>query len=129
MKYRWIEKNVDLNRLEEDINEFFEKQGFKIKDQSSSDSFSLIGIRRLSSDQILKIAVIISGSPSDFSVELKTGGDQSALMFSSVLTFLGSGGMLLRDYKSIEFYQRVKDSFWNLVEGTVSRLAGSASLS
>jgi len=127
MKYRWIEKNVDLNQLEEDINEFFEKQGFKTKDQSSSDSFSLIGIRRLSSDQVLKIAVIISGSPSDFSVELKTGGDQSALIFSSVLTFLGSGGMLLRDYKSIEFYQRVKDSFWNLVEGTVSRLTGSAS--
>lgn len=129
MKYRWIEKNVDLYRLEGDINEFFEEKGFKTKDQSSSDSFSLIGTRRLSSDQVLKIAVIISGSPSDFSVELKTGGDQSALMFSSVLTFLGSGGMLLRDYKSIAFYQRAKDSFWNFVEGTVSRLTGSASLS
>jgi len=129
MKYRWIGKNVDLNRLEENINKFFEEQGFKIKDQSNSDSFSLIGIRRLASDQILKIAVTISGSPSDFSMVYKTGGNQSALMFSSVFTFLGSGGLLLRDYKSIEFYQRLEDGFRNFVEGTVSRLTGSASLS
>lgn len=130
MKYRWIEKNVDLDRLKEAISSFFEERRFKIKCQSSSDSYHLVGIRRLPSDQFMRVAVIVSGTPDDFSVELQAGeGVRSALTFSSMFTFWGAGGLLLQDYKTVEFYQKLEEKFWNYIEGTVSQLINSASLS
>lgn len=130
MKYRWIEKNVDLDRLKEAISSFFEEQRFKIKCQSSSDSYHLVGIRRLPSDQFMRVAVIVSGTPDDFSVELQAGeGVRSTLTFSSMFTFWGAGGLLLQDYKTVEFYQKLEEKFWNYIEGTVSQLINSASLS
>jgi hypothetical protein len=122
LKYKWFRNDVDLDLLKKDIDGFLENKGFKIRQLDSDDpnARELFGILRTPESDLRSATVIITKASDGFEVELKAGEQsRSILKLSSVLTFFGGGSLLLKGYKSAEFYQKLEEEFWTYVEKKV----------
>jgi hypothetical protein len=136
MIYRWSRKNIDLSRLQKDIRRFLEGRGFKIKNSDSTNhhEYELFGVLRTVESDFRSVRITIDKTSDGFEVELKAGEQAKAILkLSSFISFLGGGSLLLKGYKSTEFYQELEDEFWRYVEKKVEeqrlREAGATSSS
>jgi hypothetical protein len=127
LKYKWIKKNIDLNKLTDSIEHFLDHKKFKTLREDSDDSRQVLGSYRTTDRRLMKAVVKVSGSPDNFIVELKAGEQiHPILKLSSLISFLGGGRLLLKGYQSAEFYREIEEEFWKYVESRVLELAGSA---
>jgi len=127
LKYKWIKKNVNLNNLTDSIEHFLNNEKFNTLRENFDSSNRILGSHRRPDGRFRSLIVVVSGTPDNFTVELKDGQQmQSILKLSSLISFFGGGPLLLRYHQSAEFYQRIKLKFWKYVEKKVAELVGSA---
>jgi len=127
LKYKWLNKNVDLNTLADAVSHFLENNKFKTLTEKYNDKIRILGSRRKPNRQFISVKVIISGTPNDFTVELKAGEQmRSFLKLSSLVSFFGGGLILLKYHKTVEFYQQLEEKFWKYLEERVAELVDSA---
>lgn len=121
MKYKWIDKNVDLNNLTESIEHFLKDKRFTTLRENSGHSRQILGIYRNTDRRLMKVVVKVSGTPDSCVVELKAGEKvRSILKLSSLVSFFGGGQFLLKGYESAEFYRKIEEEFWRYVENRLS---------
>lgn len=128
MKNRWIGKTVNLHSLAESAELFFREKQFKTRLDESSERLEVNVVLR-KDYEVRSVTVSIYGRPEDFVVDFTAAGEdaRSLLKLKSMMSLFGGGALLLRPYRSLEFYQRLEDEFWTHMQSAVSRLANSTS--
>jgi hypothetical protein len=123
---RWINKNIDLNLLCDQLGGFLRKKGFKTSKSQVKFGFDVVGAfpKELYSYEIL---VQIRGSPDSFVLKL-TLRDQAGLFqkLSSLSALFGGGALVLKSLKSQELFDKVEEEFWVFAEETVEKMAADA---
>jgi hypothetical protein len=128
LKYKWSRNDIDLDLLRKDIEDFLKDRGFKIRKVGSADpsASEVFGVLRTPESDFRSATVIINKASDGFEVELKAGEQsRSILKLGSLITFLGGGSLLLKGYRSAEFYQKLEEEFWRYVEKKVEGLGSS----
>jgi hypothetical protein len=128
---RWVGRNVDLDRLTQQIQKFFEDRNFDTKLKQKPEGVEIRASPKKGLGAELNITVAISGHPNDFTVKFlpakKTRGFFSPLSVVGYLTsFLGGGSLLLRDVKLQEALRKLEDAFWKHVDMQIDQLTNSA---
>lgn len=118
----WIERNVDLRLLTEQINNFFKEKNFETLKEEIPNGYKIFVPKG-------HAFVTIQGDPNNFAVKLekltgKRKRDFSPLMFIEQM-FLG-GFLILKDLKSDEDWRKLEKDFWRYVENSVLRLTNTA---
>lgn len=116
MKYRWLNKNIDISSIEDAAKAFLELKGFKTFVAEDRHLKKIVGVAR-NEEGPKKVIVSIEGSSIDFAVDF-LASETSQLMsrFSPVLNFLGGGALTLRGLKQKEFYEKIENEFWTYLE-------------
>lgn len=126
LKYQWFGKNVDLNLLTESVKSFLKAKKFTVRQHNALELNHVIGTYCSADGEVRTVVVKISGTPKDFTVELTVAVEyQSILKLSSFFTFFGGGALMLKELRSVEYYQKLEEKFWAYVERQVSQLAGT----
>lgn len=130
LDYKWIGKNVNLNLLVDTIEGFLQSRKFKIRREDSKGSYQLLATFRSPEGEVRSIEVKVSGTPNDFTVQLRPA-EQTHIVWklSPLVSFFGGGALLSKKLKSTEFYQRFEEDFWRHLEIKVFQLADSERLS
>lgn len=123
---RWVNKNIDLNLLCDQLEGFLRKKGFKTSKSHMKSGFDVVGAfpRELYSYEIL---VQIRGSLDNFVLKL-TLKDQAGVFqkLSSLSSLFGGGALVLKSLKSQELFDKLEEEFWVFAEETVEKMAANA---
>jgi hypothetical protein len=121
VKYRWLQKNVDILDIEEGVKSFLQQQGFRVTSSESNDQKKIVGVLRHVEGR-KRVIVAIAGKPDDFTVDF-LGGETAKLIerFASLISFLGAGALELQSLRSKEWYEKLEDKFWKDMEDLISR--------
>lgn len=116
MKYRWLNKDIDVFSVEGAVKAFLELKEFKTLVSEDQHSKKIIGITR-NAEGLKKVMISIEGSPRDIVVSF-LASETSQLMskFSPVFNFFGGGAFTLKGLKQREFYEKIEDEFWTYLE-------------
>lgn len=127
MRRRWIATNVDLETLSKHIEEFLIGQGFETRKDMLVNGYSVRASPKNVADVRDNITVRLLGVPSDFEVELLSGGrTRSPILFGYITTILGGGNLVLRGLKSQEALRKLEKAFWMNLEETITHLVNTA---
>lgn len=121
MKYRWLNKNIEISKIEAAIKSFLEEQGFKTSSLTNGDSKRVQGVLQ-DTDGKKIVSIIIKGKPSDFTIDFVE--DETAkyiTMFSSLTALFGAGQLQLKYLKNREFYQKIEEKLWNYLEQFIKK--------
>lgn len=125
MKDQWVGNNVDLTILSNNVEKFLANSQFETKLEHARDKF-----RITASNFAFKITVRIYGRPNDFMVEFdpnkRSQGFSWSMIFGSLATLFGGGGVLLRDVKLQESVSTFEKLFWDFMDRQVAELKDSA---
>jgi hypothetical protein len=130
MRKQWVEKNVDLALLSENIEDFFRGTGFRTKRDESVEEYKILVIPQRAQKIRENVKVKILGNSNDFIIELSAGDRaRRAIRFGYLTNMIGGGSLLLQGLKSREALERLEKEFWVYVEDAVGRLADSSKAS
>ncbi len=121
----WIDKNVDLKKLAEKIQEFFYDDGFsevKIDEDPNNSWFEIqarkTGALRTVISSRKAIHIIIKGEPNKFSISVATGEWGKNFVVSGLFT--GGIGLI-----GMGFNLKFTNKLWNFIKETVTSLENS----
>lgn len=119
MYKRYVDTNVDFERLKLDIKMFFEQRGFKTEEHTESGRHNIVAkIRGLPE----AIEITLEGSPENFVVEGTFAKDQPTYKISSMF---GGGFLLLREIERYERLLKLEKEFSNHLENAVAELTNT----
>jgi hypothetical protein len=125
LKDNWIGSNLDLTTLSKSVVGFFADNKFETRFEGAKDDFKIVAVNAL-----YRIRVNIYGKPNDFTVEFapdkKSKGFSLSMIFGQIASFIGGGGLLLRDVKLQESLNILERMFWEFVDKQVAGLTNSA---
>lgn len=127
MLRRWVEKNIDLFLLREDIKNFFVAADFDVKAELFEEQCRILVKPRRKHDVREKIVVTVRGNANDFVIEFSAGEQaRSAILLGFLTTILGGGRLVLKGLKSQEALERLEKIFWSYIGRRVDALTDSA---
>jgi hypothetical protein len=124
LQTRWINKDVDLERLSKRIEEFYQSKGFEVLVEHPKDAFKVVGMLRIGEKSRFSY-VSISGNPNDFKVEFSGGQMGRTRFFVPLITMFGGGFLILDRLRAQEFYDKLETEFWVFVERAVDEATKS----
>lgn len=129
LKYQWIGKNVNLNLLVETLERFLQSRKFKTRREDSAGLYQLFATLRTPEGEARCTNVNVSGTPSDFTVQLRVA-EQTHIVWklSPLFSFFGGGALLSKKLRSAEFYQRFEEEFWRYLEDKILQFTDSEKL-
>jgi len=124
---RWINKNVDFEKLIETIRAFFEKRGLNIEEYHENNRWNLFVKLRHSSRTV---EVKIEGSPQNFTIEgLFLDRNQPSCKSQIFSPLFGGGLILLNEIRYRETLANLEKEFTNFLENAVINLTNSGKAS
>lgn len=127
MKYKWIQKDVDLEKITGGIEDFLKSKKFKTHRNDDKGQHRILGIYRTPEGSFRKVIATVSGTPESFTVELEAGEQTSAILkLGSLISLFGGGGFIVKGHEAADFYRKIEDEFWRFAQTIVSELKGSA---
>lgn len=131
MEIQWLDRNVDIDLLCKEVEQFLSQRNLSVKVEKLSDGYELVAVSRKILNVQLMVKVDISGTPSNFVVELtinkQKGGFYTASRIAGALSWLIGGGVLvLTEQKALENLEKIEHEFRDFIERKVVDLEGSA---
>jgi hypothetical protein len=126
VKTQWLKKNVDLSRLNEPVEAFLKREGFKVSMREDRERVEFFAAKK-HEEKTFTIIVTIEGEPSNFTIELEGKNvSESAYMFTNLLSLFGLGGLLAKKVDLLSVYRAIEDKFFAFMDDVVEQLANSA---
>ena len=136
---QWINKNVDLPTLIEQIKYFLSTQGLRIRQVESNETGRSLLVdgkwggktdpRKARLHRRRRITISIKGTANDFTVKMDTSniekGFRSSRTTGSLLSLFGGGALLLESVKAQEAFHFWQEQFWRFVTAQVDKLFNS----
>lgn len=123
MKYKWDKRSADLDNIMEKIEFFMKNNGFEVKKIKYDDRHQVVGVLRTREGKLRTIRVTLNKTLKGVEIELEHGGVMHPLLkFSSLISLLGGGALLLNAYNSYEFYQKIEEKFWEYLQEELSKM-------
>jgi len=124
VKTQYIDKNVDLRRLNARIEDFLKGEGFEFSMREEEQKVIFFAIKKL--EKPLTIIVIVEGKPSNFTIETKGKEvSESAYMYAHFLSLFGLGGLLAKKVDLLSVYRVIENKFFAFMDDVVEHLASS----
>ena len=124
----WYDKNVDLKKLAQTIQQFFYDDGFsevRMDEDQNRTWFEIQarkkGVLRTVGSSRKAIHVIVKGSPNKFNVSIGTG--EWGKKFAVAALFTGGIGLI-----GMGLNVRFHNKLWNFIKNSVVKLENSATL-
>ena len=125
MIYRWINKNVNLELLAQEVEDFFKEKGFKTRyDKKNQEEYAVYTIVKQEKRQ-KAVTARIHGKPNDFYIEFPAD-NHSFSTFGSLTSMFGGGFLILKELKDKDFLRKLEDDLWVYLENIVEGTAGKA---
>jgi hypothetical protein len=116
-----VNKNVDLEGLTKQVEDFYKGKGFEVVVERSKDAFKVVAALRVG-ERVRSSYVSITGNPNDFTVEFvgsQIGRFSQFLM--PLITMVGGGVLVLDRLRNQEFFEKLEAEFWVSVEHAVDQ--------
>lgn len=118
---RWVEKNVNLNLLSENIESFFDGKEFETKKDKLAEGYKISIVPQHVRNMKDDINIKILGHSDDFMVEFSTGElSSSSTMLGLSTVMFGGGIFVLRGLRLRKTLERLEKEFWVYVEETIA---------
>ncbi|MGB9778159.1 MAG: hypothetical protein ACPLW8_02035 [Candidatus Bathyarchaeales archaeon] len=115
---RWINKNIDLDKLAQAIENFFKEKGVKARIEKKSPHEILV-YALIEKQQKRKILTAkISGEKKDFSIEFPLESRHFRI-FGNLLSLMGGGVLFLKEIENKEILGNIEEKFWEYLEKIV----------
>ena len=125
VKTQWLEKNVDLSRLNEPVERFLKREGFEVSMREDEQKVEFFAVKE-HEEKPITIIITIEGEPSNFIIETKGKEvSESAYMFTHFLSLFGLGGLLAKRIDLLSVYRAIEDKFFAFMDDVVEQLASS----
>ena len=126
VKTQWLEKNVDLSRLNERVERFLKREGFEVSVREDEQKVEFFAVKK-HEEKPITIIITIEGEPSNFIIETKGKEvSESAYMFTHFLSLFGLGGLLAKKIDLLSVYRVIEDKFFAFMDDVVEQLVNSA---
>lgn len=127
MQRKWTGKNVDLDLLTDSVENFFKSRSFLTNRAESREERVILWQSKRARKAERPMSARITGTPADFTIELKASelADRSVRLGMLTQT-IGGGYFLLKSLKLQEALEKLEKEFWIYVEDKVADLVGSA---
>ncbi len=115
MKRKWAGLNIDLERLSEAIEKFFESKFFRVIKEKNSETIKIVAVPKQGIHKILEqIRITISGKPEDFELFFEAGDySHSISRLGNFTTMFGGGILFLHGIRSEEELEKLEKEFWD----------------
>jgi hypothetical protein len=121
VKTRWLGKNIDLNKLQHFVEDFFRKKGFSLFTEKSGNVVMILTKGKYG-ENFISLTVKIEGNPMDFYVELISKDVPAWLTsFSFFLNYLGLGYFYSKKIDMLAVYKALEEEFWNYLDEVVDK--------
>ena len=120
MKYQWANRRIDSEKAAVAIEDFLKQHHFSIT--ASSDGCQTVWTAsHVNSNHVVRRLVIsIMQDSCGFTVELRAGSRLDPLLKNSfILQLLGAGGIMRSAYETQDYYRRMEDEFWEMLEKAI----------
>ena len=123
----WKNKNVDLTLLVTQIGNFFSKKDFEAIQGTIKNGYQILAHDSPYFDLQGYVNVTIEGSPNNFFVKLELceKGKKLARLSPFLLSMFGAGYLFLKEMKSKEEWEKLKNEFWKHVDNSVLKLTNT----
>jgi len=106
---QWKKMNTDLSKLNEFIQEFFEKKEFQVAADKLGDEYRITANPRQFHGILDSIVITINGNSNDFTVKMTTETkSRSYVMLGNLLSFLGFGFLAIKGHQSEENLEKLE---------------------
>jgi hypothetical protein len=119
MIYRWINKNIELEKVARTIENFFKERGIKARIEKKKEILVHALIEKQQKRKI--VTAKISGDPDDFSVEFPVE-NRGFKIFGNILSMIGGGVLYLKEIENEEVLAGMEEDFWRYLEETLEKL-------
>jgi len=123
----WVDKNVDLKKLAERIQQFFYDDGFsevKIDEDPHNAWFQIqarkTGVMRSLVSSRKSILVVIKGNPNKFEISLGTGEWGKNVAAAALIPVVGWAGLV-----GLGLNAAFTNKLWNFIKSSVESLSNS----
>jgi len=126
MQDRWLEKNINLNTLTQQIKQFFTEKQFTTTTEQKTNQYKIEAATQKILNIQLKIKVEIIGQPNNFTINYTTNQNNKRLLSSPVVKYfawaLGGGIIILKQEKAREALEKFENNFWSYVDEKIAQL-------
>lgn len=127
MRRQWVEKNIDLALLREDIRNFFVAENFGVKTELFEKQYRILVKPQHRHDADKNILVLVRGNANNFEIEFSVSEKaRSAILLGLLTTIVGGGRLVHKGLKSREALEKVEKKFWPFIEKRISVLTNTA---
>jgi hypothetical protein len=121
MIYEWIDRNVELHTIVEDITVFLQDKDFKVVAEEEKNKW-IISAARTIENRGYSVVTRVYGTPNDLFVEFSHDDvGRVFVRFQNLLSFMGLGVLVRRELERDPFMERFEDDFWNYLEADMER--------
>jgi len=120
LKYQWANKRIDSDKAAVAIEDFLRRHHFSITTSSDGCQTVWTALHVNSNHEARRLVISIMQDSSGLTVELRAGSRLDPLLKNSfILQFLGAGGIMRRAYESQDYYRKMEDEFWAMLEKAI----------
>lgn len=120
LKYQWANRRIDFDKAAVAIEDFLRRHHFSITASSDGCQTVWAALQVNSNHVVRRLVISIKQDSCGFTVELRAGSGLDPLLKNSfILQLLGAGGIMRRAYESQDYYRKMEDEFWDMLEKAI----------
>jgi hypothetical protein len=120
LKYQWANRRIDFEKTAVAIEDFLRRHHFSITASSDGCQTVWTALQVNSNHVVRRLVISIMQDSCGFTVELRAGSDLDPLLKNSfILQLLGAGGIMRKAYESQDYYRKMEDEFWEMLEKAI----------
>ena len=121
MKTQWLDKNIDLSRLNEPIKDFLKREGFELFMKEEKQKVVFLASKK-HEEKPMTLIITVEGEPSNFTIETKGKEvSESAYMFTHFLSLFGFGALLAKKVDLLALYRVIENRFFAFMDDVVEK--------
>jgi len=120
LKYQWANRRIDSEKAAVAIEDFLKQHHFSITASSDGCQTVWTALHVNSNHVVRRLVISIMQDSCGFTVELRAGSRLDPLLKNSfILQLLGAGGIMRSAYETQDYYRRMEDEFWEMLEKAI----------
>lgn len=128
LRKNWLNRNVDLEKLTEQIGDFFKTKQFEAIKGETNSGYQIFAQDSLDYKFSGYVTVAIEGRPQEFLIELEHPGKSKRDIYFPIMStaLLGGGYFLSRSLKAREEWLRFERDFWDFIDKVIDYLSNTS---